>query len=192
MSNNDYYPTEIPTCVDELDLDEHHITGFDELELELMNLVTFNSHEQSIDNVIYAFNRISNLIEDLLQFIVKASDLYYEQPATIDQKIYNIRLMEYTVEYIRQLNQKILRYGINKIFKSVNRFRVFNFNVLDFDTETRKQLNNDKFKPFKEVHDIKEVVMKPSRRHDDFYIEQIQRALKRIEERNKQLESKKD
>lgn len=193
MNDNDNeYPTFTNSCINELNIDDEHKAQFKVIEQQFHDFSHFNLYDCLTNSYINAFNVVNDATESVLQFILKSSDILYEIPSTIDQKIFNIRVIEYTVEFIRRYNAKMWRLG-SGIFKTVNKFRVFNFNAFSLDKDTTEQLKDDRFKPFKEAHAIKDPVMKCKNvTQNPLYKDYIQRALKRIEEKNKKLEEKKD
>ena len=191
MSDNDF-STSTKSCIYELNIDEEHKALFKVLEQQFNDFSHFNLYDCPMNNYVTAFNIVNDAIETVLQFILKSSDILYEIPSTIDQKIFNIRVIEYTVEFIRRFNAKMWHLGTG-VFKTVNKFRVFNFNRFDLDDDTKEQLKDKRFKPFKEAHDVKEPVMKCKViAKNPIYEEYIQRALKRIEQKNTTKEEKKD
>lgn len=191
MSDNDF-STSTESCIYELNIDEEHKALFKVLEQQFNDFSHFNLYDCIMNNYVTAFNIVNDATESVLQFILKSSDILYEVPSTIDQKIFNIRILEYTVEFIRRFNAKIWHLG-SGIFKTVNKFRVFNFNRFDLDDDTKEQLKDKRFKPFKEAHDVKEPVMKcKTTTENPIYKEYIQRALKRIEQKNNIQVEKKD
>lgn len=191
MSDNDF-STSNNSCIYELNIDEEHKALFKVLEQQFYDFSRFNFYDCPMNNYVTAFNIVNDATESVLQFILKSSDILYEVPSTIDQKIFNIRVIEYTVEFIRRFNAKMWHLGTG-IFKTVNKFRVFNFNRFDLDDDTKEQLKDKRFKPFKEAHDVKEPAMKcKATKENPIYKEYIQRALKRIEQKNKDQEEKKD
>lgn len=190
MSDNDY-STSINSCINELNLDEEHKVQFKLLEQQFNDFTQTNLYNCSTINYVTAFNVVNDTIETLLQYILKMSDLLYEIPSTIDQKVFNVRVIEYIIEFVRRYNAKMWK--LSSIFKTVDKFRVFNFGNLILDKDTREQLDDDRFKPFKEVHNFKEPVMKcKTTLNNPLYNEYIQRTMKRLENKDKQEEEKKN
>lgn len=192
MSDNDNnYPVFTNSCINELDIDDEHKAQFKVLEQQFYDFSRFNFYDCLTNSYISAFNIVNDATESVLQFILRSSDMLYEIPSTIDQKMFNIRVIEYTIEFIRRYNAKLWHFG-SGIFKTVNKFRVFNFNTFSMDKDTTKQLKEDRFKPFREAHAIKEPIMKCKNTiQNQLYEEYIKRALKRIEEKSiKQEENK--
>lgn len=165
MSDNNNSNTNVPNTDLRFlitDNNEENVTGLEFLWDELNNVKTLNFKESEFKQTIAgAFNMTSLIIDLLLALLNKAEDLLIQDPQEDEDYLFNVYVNEFRMECVRTVNNVFGIIGtprFNKIFKGVRRY---NFsNLTPGDTFTRI-LQSDKYKPFKEHHDITTVPIIP-------------------------------
>lgn len=165
MSDNNNSITKLPTADFRFlitDDNEEQVTGLEFLWDELNSVKTLDFKAGEFKQTIAgAFNMTSLIIDLLLALLNKAEELLIQDPKEDEDYLFNVYVNEFRMECVRTVNNVFGIIGtprFNKIYKGIRRY---NFsNLTPGDTFTRI-LQSDKYKPFKEQHEITTVPITP-------------------------------
>lgn len=177
------------------------ITGVEQLEvkqeykdklLEIHDDLTIlkeTSTKYNIHTLAQAYNDINSLKDKMIDMITILEDITIQNPSTTDEELFNIRVMEYFMETVRMFNGKFGVIGSPAVTTAAKSFRIFNFNSIVFSSRTKHIIDSDedKYKPFKNIHNIKPV-KRVEYKYTPEQTSAIKASLKRIAERNKAKE----
>lgn len=175
------------TGVEQLDVSQEYKDKLLKIHDDLVDLKELDV-KYSVATITRAYNAIDSLKTKMIDMITILDDITIQNPTTTDEDVYNIRVMEYFMEVICTFSDKFRLLGSPLATTDFKGFRIFNFNRLLFSKRTRRvyETDEDKYKPFKAIHDIKPI--KQSERvyapkHHDLLA-----TFKRVTERNKSNE----
>lgn len=146
------------TGVEQLDVSQEYKDKLLKVHNDLAALKE-SSFKYSISTITRAYNTIDSLKDKLFEIIATLEDITIQNPTTTDEDVYNIRVMEYFMETIRVFNSKFGLLGSPSATTAAKSFRIFNFKTLLFSKRTRQvyETDEDKYKPFKVIHNIKPI-----------------------------------
>lgn len=180
--------TTFSTGIEQLDVSQEYKNKLLEVHDDLVVLKE-TSIKYNIPTLAKAYNDINSLKDKMIDMITILEDITIQNPTTIDEELFNVRVMEYFMETVRIFNNKFGLIGSPSVTSAAKSFRIFNFNSVTFSERTKCIVDSieDKYKPFKAIHNIK-----PVKRVEYNYTpeqsEAIKASLKRIAERKKAKE----
>lgn len=158
------------------DENENSVIELENLWDELINIKFIDFKEGKFKRTISsAFNTTSRIIDLLLALLNKAEDLLIQNPKKEEDYLFNIYINEFRMESIRTVNNIFGIIGtprFNKLYKGIRRYNFSNLTPCGVFTRI---LRSDKYKPFKEQHDITTV---PTIPFDDNTINAITDSIK--------------
>lgn len=180
--------TTFSTGIEQLDVSQEHKDKLLEVHDDL-TILKETSPKYNIQTLAKAYNDITLLKDKMFDMITTLEDITIQNPTTTDEEIFNIRVMEYFMETIRMFNSKFGLLGSPAVTTAGKSFRIFNFNSVTLSKRTKEivESDEDKYKPFKSIHNIKPV-KQVGYKYTPEQTEAIKASLKRIAERKRAKE----